>query len=65
MGLARMGSAYGNDEEAFGGYGMGGYNGVTSGSDAQGTELTIISLSLNVKICYNIALVIIFITLHF
>ena len=49
MGLTSMGGGYENDEEAFGGDGMGVGNGMTSGSYTQGTELTRISLSLNGK----------------
>ena len=49
MGLTSMGSGYGNDEEAFGGDGMGGGTGLTSGSYNQGTEINRISLSLNGK----------------
>ena len=49
MGLTSMGGGYGNDEEAFGGDGMGRGNGLTSGSYTQGTQLTRISLSLNGK----------------
>ena len=39
VGLTRMGGGNGNDEEAFGGYSMGGGNGLTSGGDAQGIEI--------------------------
>ena len=46
MGLAGMGDGYGNNEEIFGVDGMGDGNGLTSGNDVQGRELTKISLSL-------------------
>ena len=39
VGITRMGGGNGNDEEAFGGYSMGGGNGLTSGGDAQGIEI--------------------------
>ena len=42
-----MGGGYENNEEVFGGGGMRGYNGMTSGNNVQGTELIKISLSLN------------------
>ena len=42
-----MGGGYENNEEVFGGDGMRGGNGLTSGSNVQGTELIEISLSLN------------------
>ena len=47
-----MGGGNGNDEEAFGGYSMGGGNGLTSGGDAQGTELdkTLLILKKMVKL---------------